>query len=90
MKKCHSKLTFNDLINNLGDLPNQLSTIINNAIAFLLALCFALGVILVLIGAIKWATGWDERSGKKTIVKGVVLIIFSLVLSGGILAGYLI
>ncbi len=73
------KLYSNSFLDSLKDIPNNFSTIFSNAVAFLIAICFALGVILAIIGTIKWATGWDERSGKKTIVKGIVLIALSLI-----------
>ena len=77
------------IIDNLKELPGHLQTILSNAIAFLIAICFGLGLILAIVGAIQWASGWDERNGKKTIVKGVVLIGISLIAGGGILAGYI-
>jgi len=73
----------NGFLDSLKDIPGHLDTIIKNAIAYLIVLLFALGIILAIVGAIKWATGWDERSGKKTIVKGLVLVAISLV-SGGL------
>ena len=78
----------NDLLEGLEEIPNHFQTIFSNAIAFLIAICFAIGVILAIIGAIQWATGWDERGGKKTVVKGIVLIGISLISGSGILAGY--
>ncbi|MFW9924810.1 MAG: hypothetical protein ACFFDW_16130 [Candidatus Thorarchaeota archaeon] len=77
------------IMDNISDIPNNLKTILSNAIAYLIMLCFAIGVILCVVGAIQWATGWDERAGKKTIVKGVVLIALSLISGSGILAGYM-
>jgi hypothetical protein len=76
----------NGFLDSLKDIPGHLDTIIKNAIAYLIVLVFALGIILAIVGAIKWATGWDERSGKKTIVKGLVLVAISLV-SGGLGVG---
>ncbi|MHA1221047.1 MAG: hypothetical protein ACTSQB_04870 [Candidatus Heimdallarchaeota archaeon] len=70
-------------LDQLQDLPNNFERIISNAIAYLIAACFTLGVILAIIGVIKWATGWDDRGGKKTVVKGIVLIGLSL-LGGGV------
>ncbi len=72
-------LDSSSFLDSLKDIPNNFATIFSNAVAFLITICFALGVILAIIGAIKWATGWDERSGKKTIVKGIVLIALSLI-----------
>ena len=69
-----------DIIDRINDIPNNLGTIFSNALAFLVMICFALGVILSIIGVIKWATGWDDKGGKKTIVKGIVLVGISLAL----------
>ncbi|NHJ47681.1 MAG: hypothetical protein FK733_07835 [Asgard group archaeon] len=77
-----------DLINNIKSIPDHIQTILSNAIAFLIAICFGIGVILSIVGAIQWATGWEDRGGKKTVVKGIVLIAISLVAGGGVLAGY--
>jgi len=83
-----SGLAINGLTDNLSELPAQLKTIFSNAIAFLVAACFGIGVVLAIVGAIQWATGWDDRGGKKTIIKGIALIGLSLLLGGGVLAGY--
>ncbi|HUT81147.1 MAG TPA: hypothetical protein VMZ29_08085 [Candidatus Bathyarchaeia archaeon] len=68
-----------DFLDNLLDLPNNIGRIMSNAAAILIILCFILGTILAIIGLIKWATGWDDRGGKKSIVRGVILVILSLV-----------
>jgi len=78
-----------DIIENIKGIPDNIQAILTNAIAFLIAICFAIGVILAIVGAIQWATGWDDRGGKKTVVKGIVLIGISLLSGGGILAGYM-
>jgi hypothetical protein len=75
-------LLINSFWEKLQELPNNFERIMSNAIAFLIAICFGLGVILSIIGVVKWATGWDDKGGKKTVVKGVVLIAISLVAGG--------
>ena len=75
-------IEINSILDNLKELPNHFTTIFSNAIAFLVAICFAIGVILAIVGAVKWATGWDDKGGKKTIVKGIVLIALSLIAGG--------
>ncbi|MHA1616881.1 MAG: hypothetical protein ACTSX9_06210 [Candidatus Njordarchaeales archaeon] len=37
-----------------------------------------IGGIMILWGAIEWATGYNELSGKKTIVRGIVLVTLAL------------
>jgi magnesium-transporting ATPase (P-type) len=76
-----------DLLERLEDIPNNLNRILSNAIAFLLAICFTVGIILIIVGSIQWATGWDNREGKKTVVRGIVLITLSLIAGGGVIAG---
>ena len=65
-------------LDTLKDIPNNFERIFSNAIAYLVMALFALGVVLAIVGMIKWATGWDDRGGKKTVVKGIVLIGMSL------------
>lgn len=72
----------NGILEKLQELPNNFERIMSNAIAFLVAICFCLGVVLSIVGAVKWATGWDDKGGKKTVVKGVVLIAISLIAGG--------
>ncbi|NHJ32904.1 MAG: hypothetical protein FK732_08580 [Asgard group archaeon] len=75
-------IDLNSFLDKIKDLPNNFTRIFSNAVAFLIAICFALGVVLAIVGAIKWATGWDDKGGKKTVVKGIVLIAISLVAGG--------
>ncbi|MHA1586170.1 MAG: hypothetical protein ACTSUW_02435 [Candidatus Heimdallarchaeota archaeon] len=75
-------LDLNIFLDKIKDLPDNFTRIFSNAVAFLVAICFALGVVLAIVGAIKWATGWDDKGGKKTIVKGIVLIGISLIAGG--------
>ena len=84
------RFELNGILDRIGDIPNHIQTILSNAIAFMIVICFALGVILAIVGAIQWATGWDDRNGKKTVVKGIVLIVISLLTGGGVLAGYMV
>ncbi|MBK5112908.1 MAG: hypothetical protein KGD59_14470 [Candidatus Heimdallarchaeota archaeon] len=75
-------LDLNNFIDRIQELPGNFIRIFANAVAFLVAICFALGVVLAIVGAIKWATGWDDKGGKKTVVKGIILIAISLVAGG--------
>ena len=86
----NNQFDLNSILDNIKDIPSHIERILSNAIAFLVAICFSLGLILAIVGIIQWATGWDERSGKKTVVKGLVLIAISLLSGGGVLAGYML
>lgn len=83
-------LGINGIIDNITEIPSHIERILSNTIAFLVAICFSLGLILAIIGIIQWATGWDERAGKKTVVKGIVLVAISLLAGGGVLAGFML
>ena len=85
-----SYLGINGIIDNISAIPDHIERILSNTIAFLVAICFSLGLILAIVGIIQWATGWDERAGKKTVVKGIVLVAISLLAGGGVLAGYVL
>lgn len=78
------------LIDRLKELPEQIQNGLATAITVLISLCGAIGLLVVIVGAIQWATGWDERGGKRSVVKGIVLIIISIVAGGSVLAGYLL
>ncbi|MFW9921665.1 MAG: hypothetical protein ACFFDW_00050 [Candidatus Thorarchaeota archaeon] len=69
-----------DFLNGISDLSEQIKNIFSNALAFIILICFAIGVIFSVIGAIRWAANWDEKQGKKSIIKGVVFIGISLLL----------
>jgi len=58
-------LDLNIFLDKIKDLPDNFTRIFSNAVAFLVAICFALGVVLSIVGAIKWATGWDDKGEKK-------------------------
>ncbi|MHA1530714.1 MAG: hypothetical protein ACTSR6_01805 [Candidatus Heimdallarchaeota archaeon] len=58
-------LDLNIFLDKIKDLPDNFTRIFSNAVAFLVAICFALGVVLAIVGAIKWATGWDDKGEKK-------------------------
>jgi len=75
-------LDLNNFLDRIQELPDNFTRIFSNAVAFLVAICFALGVVLAIVGTIKWTTGWDDKGGKKTVVKGIVLIAISLVAGG--------
>ena len=85
MNSCVILRTFHlaGFLDNILDIPNNFGRIFSNTIAILVTVCFTVGVILAIVGAIKWATGWDNKGGKKTIVKGIFLIGLSL-LGGGV------
>ncbi|MBD3188995.1 MAG: hypothetical protein GF308_00030 [Candidatus Heimdallarchaeota archaeon] len=67
------------------ELPSEIQGALYTAITVLLSFCVGLGVLLAIVGTIQWATGWDDRGGKKLIVKGVVLVLIGSISGGGML-----
>lgn len=72
--------------NSWQELPTKIQGAIYTAITVLLGLCVGLGILLAIVGAIQWATGWDDRGGKKLIVKGLVLVLIGGISGGGMVA----
>jgi len=70
--------TIDDFIVSWAELPNQILQWLH--IIFLLFIYAAvfIGGIMIVWGAIEWATGYNDIGGRKNVVKGVVLIILAL------------
>ncbi|MBD3191485.1 MAG: hypothetical protein GF308_12625 [Candidatus Heimdallarchaeota archaeon] len=74
-----------NFLENWQNLPNEIQVILYKAITALLGVCVGLGMLLAIVGVIQWATGWEDRGGKKLIVKGIVLILIGLASGGGMI-----
>jgi len=60
---------------SLGEL---IIRILKLVFSYLIYIAMFVGGIMILWGAIEWATGYNETSGKKTIIKGAVLVLLAL------------
>lgn len=69
-----------EMLDHLLSIPDQLRQILTNSLAYLCIVCFLVGVVLSTLGAIWWVIGLDGKKGKKTLVKGIIIIGFSLLL----------
>ena len=49
-----------------------------NIFTFLVYIAVFIGGIMIVWGAIEWATGYNETGGRKNIIRGVVLVILSM------------
>jgi len=61
-----------------ANLPEVAVTILRNIFLFLAYIALFIGSIMIVWGAIEWATGYNELGGRKNIVRGVVLILLAL------------
>ena len=70
--------TVDDYINAWANLPSVMMDILKRAFILLAYSAVFIGSIMVVWGAIEWATGYNELGGRKNIIRGVVLIILAL------------
>lgn len=61
-----------------ANLPDVAVNILNKIFLFLAYAAIFIGGIMVVWGAIEWATGYNELGGRKNIIRGVILIILAL------------
>lgn len=59
-------------------LPDLIVSWLRKIIAVVLHIALLVGVILIVWGAIEWATALQPREGRRKIVRGVALIVLSL------------
>jgi len=74
----NSTYTFDDYLRAWSNLPDLVVSWIKQFFLFLAYVSLFVGGIMIIWGSIAWATGYDEHSGKKNIIRGIVLIVLSL------------
>ena len=67
-----------DYLSSWSNLPKLAEAIIENIFMFLVYIAVFIGSIMIVWGAIEWATGYNENGGRKNIIRGVVLVIISM------------
>jgi len=50
-------------------------------VVLILILMYALGALICVAGAAQWFSGDDERTGKKTTIRGVMLLIVAAIMT---------
>lgn len=72
-----SKANPEEIIESWFKLPKLIKLWFKKALLFMVSLGVFIGGIMVIWGAIKWATNYG-RGGKEIVIKGIALIIISL------------
>jgi len=70
--------TFDDYLSAWSNLPIVAEKILSSMFSILVYLAMFIGGIMIVWGAIEWATGYNETGGRRNIIRGAVLLILSL------------
>jgi len=70
--------TIDDFIHSWYELPNQAINWLNRIFLLMIYLAFFIGGIMIIWGAIEWATGYNEIGGKRNIIRGIVLVTIAI------------
>lgn len=67
-----------EIIDSWKKLPGLFLNIIKQAFLYLVYLAFFIGAFLLIIGILEWMSGWNEMSGKKNVIRGIILMLVAL------------
>ena len=69
-----------DYINAWSKLPSYALTLLENLLEFLIYMAIIIGLILIMWGAIEWATSASgfERRGTRRIINGIIVLLIAL------------
>ena len=70
--------SFEEYLSAWSNLPSIAEKILTTMFNFLVYVAMFIGGIMVIWGAIEWATGYNETGGRRNIIRGVILLILSL------------
>ena len=73
-----NETSIEDYLNAWANLPSVAVNILRKVFLFLAYAAIFIGGIMIVWGAIEWATGYNELGGKKNIIRGVVLLLLAL------------
>ncbi len=73
-----TNITIDDYIRSWAELPDQAIFWLREIFLFLIYAAVFIGGIMIVWGAIEWATGYNDTSGKRNIIRGVILMILAL------------
>jgi len=68
----------NDIIRSWRGLPAYFLSILQKAFLFLVYAAMFLGAFMIIWGVIEWMSGWNEHSGKRNVVRGIILLVVSM------------
>ncbi len=70
--------TLDDYINSWTKLPIKAIEWLKEIFTIIVYMAGIIGGIMIVWGAIEWATGYDDSRGKKNIIRGAVLMLIAL------------
>lgn len=70
--------TFEDYVSAWSNLPEVAEKILAYMFSILVYMAMFIGGIMIVWGAIEWATGYNEVGGRRNIIRGATLLILSL------------
>lgn len=76
----NSETLVKKLIDDLLRLPNTFALLIAQVIFFMLYLFLFIGLLLIIWGLLEWLSGWNETSGKRNFIKGVIMTLIAVFL----------
>ena len=69
--------SIDNIIRNLLNLPEVINATIIRAILLILNILVFVGLLLIVWGILEWLSGWNEHSGKRNIIRGIILLILA-------------
>ncbi len=73
-----SNATLDDYINSWTKLPIKAIEWLKEIFTIIVYMAGIIGGIMIVWGAIEWATGYDDTRGKRNIIRGAVLMLIAL------------
>lgn len=73
-----SNATLDDYIDSWTKLPTKAIEWLKQIFTLIVYMGGIIGGIMIVWGAIEWATGYDDNRGKKNIIRGAILMIIAL------------
>ena len=73
-----SSTEVDEIIRSWKSLPAYFLSILQKAFLFLVYAAMFLGAFMIIWGVIEWMSGWNEHSGKRNVVRGIILLVVSM------------
>jgi len=73
-----TNIPIDDYIRSWAELPDQAIFWLREIFLFLIYAAVFIGGIMIVWGAIEWATGYNDTGGKRNIIRGIILMILAL------------
>ncbi len=70
--------TIEDYFRAWSELPDRIIEWLKLAFLVIIYVAVFVGGIMIVWGAIEWATGYNEMDGRRNIIRGIVLLVIAL------------